>query len=395
MATVRQPVLRARPAKKNIGYSVSRFIHLYLGLSLGLIFVLAGLTGSALVFYVELDELLNPALQLSEEQANQQLQTYEAIYQALKQSQPERNGAWRLEVPRHGQAMVMARYYKAKEKEHLHFAPLISWVNPYTAEVVSTRFWGDYAMTWIYDLHYELLLDATGKILMGIIGALLLAVVFFGVYLWWPKPAKLKSALTFKPNASTERFVFDLHKVSGIYGVLMLILLLLSGAILELPDYFNPLLNAVSPLYRTPSHLTSEILAGKPRMNLDDAVNIAQNRYPNARLRWIETPENELGTYNIKLYQPDEPSERFPKTTVWIDQYSGKLLSVRDPMSQGFGDSFLSWMHPLHSGEIAGFAGRILVCASGFLPLILYVTGYLRWRQKRRAKAKKTTSSST
>ena len=40
-------------------------IHLYLGLSLGLLFVLAGLTGSLLVFYVELDEIINPKLQIS------------------------------------------------------------------------------------------------------------------------------------------------------------------------------------------------------------------------------------------------------------------------------------------------------------------------------------------
>ena len=41
-------------------------LHLYIGLSLGFIFVLAGLTGSLLVFYVEIDELLNPALQIAE-----------------------------------------------------------------------------------------------------------------------------------------------------------------------------------------------------------------------------------------------------------------------------------------------------------------------------------------
>ncbi|MBK8816981.1 MAG: PepSY domain-containing protein [Methylococcaceae bacterium] len=375
--------------KKRNGYPLWLNLHLYLGLSIGLIFVLAGLTGSALVFYVELDELLNPALQITEEQSRQKPQPYEALFQSIRKSQPERNGAWRLEAPRHSQAMVMARYYKAKEKEHVHFAPLIAWVNPYTAEVVSTRFWGDYVMTWIYDLHYELLLDTTGKILMGIIGILLLFVVLIGVYLWWPKPGKLKSALTFKPNASTERFIYDLHKVNGMYGLLVLFLLLVSGAILELPDYFNPLLNKLSPLYEPPANFSSGTL-DKTRISLDEAVTIATNRYPQAQVRWIETPANERGTFNIKLYQDGEPSKRFPKTTVWIDQYNGKIVSMREPKSQGFGDTFLNWMHPLHSGEIAGLPGRILVLASGFVPLALYVTGLLRWRQKRRAKIRKT-----
>jgi uncharacterized iron-regulated membrane protein len=41
-------------------------LHLYLGLSFGIIFTVLGLTGSLLVFYIDLDEFLNPSLQISE-----------------------------------------------------------------------------------------------------------------------------------------------------------------------------------------------------------------------------------------------------------------------------------------------------------------------------------------
>lgn len=360
-------------------------LHLYLGLSLGLVFVLSGLTGSALVFYVELDEIINPVLQITTAQSQQKPQSYETIFQALSKSQPDRTGAWRLEMPRHNQAMMMARYYKAKEKEHLHFAPLIAWVNPYTAEVVSTRFWGEFVMTWIYDLHFSLLLDKTGKILMGIAGIVLLVLVFAGLYLWWPKSGKLKSAFVIKQKASTERFVYDLHKVNGVYSLFIVVLLLVSGAILELPDYFNPLLAKLSPLYQPAANLSS-VAADQTRISLDKAVLVATALYPNTELRWIETPSNSQSAYRIMLYQNGEPSKRFPKTTVWIDQYSGKVLSVREPRSETFGDTFLNWMHPLHSGEIAGLPGRIIVFISGFIPCVLYVTGLLRWQQKRKAK---------
>ncbi len=366
-------------------YKVWLNIHLYSGLSIGLIFVLAGLTGSLLVFYVELDEILNPKLQIPEQQMRQQPQSLETLYQALKQAHPERTGAWRFEMPRHKQAMMMARYYKAKEKEHVHFAPLMAWVNPYTAEVVSNRFWGDYAMTWIYDLHYELLLDKTGKIIMGIIGIFLLVTVMFGVYLWWPKAGKFKTALTFKANSSKERFHYDLHKISGIYGLMLLILLLVSGVVLELPDYFNPLLNRLSPLH-TPEKIISAPAHGQPRLSVDLAVNQAVKHYPNAQLRWIETPSNDNDAFNVRLYQEGEPSIRFPKTIVWIDQYNGQVLSVRDPKNQSSGDVFLNWMHPLHSGEIAGLPGRIIVVICGFVPVILFYTGFVRWLQKRKAK---------
>jgi uncharacterized iron-regulated membrane protein len=380
-------VRKNKPASPNRRrwYQLWLNIHLYLGLNAGLIFVLAGLTGSLLVFYVELDELINPQLKISQTQAQQAPQAYEAIYQALQQAHSGRNGAWRLEIPRHDRAMMMARYYKAKEKGHLHFAPLIAWVNPYTAEVVSSRFWGDYLMTWIYDLHYELLLDKTGKIIMGIIGVLLLISTLIGVYLWRPKTGKFKAALSFKANASRERFHYDLHKVSGMYSLIVLLILIVSGVILELPDYINPIINKLSPLHKA-DKVSSMPLGDNSRIPVDDAVSVAHKLYPNAQLRWIETPSNPKDAYFIRFYQDGEPSIRFPKTTVWIDQYSGKPIWVNDPVYQSAGDTFLNWMHPLHSGEIAGMAGRVIVLLSGLVPAILFCTGFVRWRQKRGAK---------
>lgn len=359
--------------------------HLYLGLSAGLIFVLAGLTGSLLVFYVELDEIINPELQILAAQAQKQPQSYEAIFQSIQHAHPERNAAWRLEMPRHPQAMMMARYYTPVEKAGLSFAPLIAWINPYTSEVVSSRFWGEFVMTWLFDLHYALLLDETGKILMGITGFILLIPVISGIYLWWPASGKWRQAFSIKRHASKPRFIFDLHKTNGVYSFMVLLLLLISGAVLDLHTVFTPVINYLSPMYQAKTNHSND-QAGGSRITLDQAAVIAAACYPEAQLRWIETPNGPIGTYRIVLYQQGEPSLRFPKTTVWIDQYSGTVLSIRDPREEHAGDTFMNWLHPLHNGEIAGMTGRILVFISGFVPVILYVTGIIRWLQKRRAK---------
>jgi uncharacterized iron-regulated membrane protein len=359
-------------------------VHLYLGLSVGLVFVLAGLTGSALVFYVELDEWLNPELQISAQTAQQTPQSYEVWLQALNQAHPERTGAWRIELPRHSQAMATARYYKPKETEHLHFAPYMVSINPYTAQVVSSRFWGQSLMTWLYDLHYTLLLDKTGKTIMGIIGFVLLIMLITGVYLWLPAPNKWRSALTLKRHSSMARFIFDLHKLNGIYGLALLLLLILTGILLELPHTFNPLINQLSPLSQTPKVKSNT--EQTERISVDRAVNIALHRYPKTQLRWIETPSDKEGTYRIMLYQDGEPSLRFPKTILWIEQYTGEILAIRDPKQQSSGDTFITWLHPLHSGEIAGLTGRWLIFITGFIPAVLYVTGFIRWQQKRVAR---------
>ncbi len=183
--------------------------------------------------------------------------------------------------------------------------------------------------------------------------------------------------------------IFDLHKTHGVYSFAILLLLLVSGVILELPTVFKPAINYLSPLYQAPAN-QSPYRPGYVRISLDRAAAIATARYPEAVLRWIETPDGQEGCYRIILYQQGEPSFRFPKTTVWIDQYSGAVLSTRNPRLEQSGDTFINWLHPLHNGEIAGIAGRLLVFISGFIPAILYVTGLIRWRQKRKAHQIKT-----
>lgn len=358
-------------------------MHLYLGLIFGLFFVMTAVTGSLLAFYVEIDELLHPEL-IIEGKANQQKQSYETLFQALKVTEPTRDKAWRLELPEDPNGIVTARYYKPTETEHLAFAPLMVSLNPYTAEVVSNRFWGDFAMTWIYDLHFTLLLDTNGRLAISIIGIFIFLSLCTGIYLWWPSKHVLKTAFTFKRHTSRQRNNYDIHKLTGIYSLPILVVIVATGVLLGLPPV-KPAVNALSALY-SPENTQSTLIDNKQRLPLDHIVNIAQQQFTTANVKWIETPDGITGSYRINLRQEGEPSQRFPKTNVWLDQYSGKILAIRDVYKDSAGDTFLRWLHPLHSGQAFGLTGRIIVCISGLLPIILFVTGIIRWRQKQRKK---------
>ena len=73
---------------------------------------------------------------------------------------------------------------------------------------------------------------------------------------------------------------------------------------------------------------------------------------------------------------------RFPKTHLYLDQYTGKELAVYDPRVD-WGDTILDWLVPLHDGKAFGMTGRVIVMLEGLIPLLLFVTGFLRWNQKR------------
>lgn len=121
-------------------------------------------------------------------------------------------------------------------------------------------------------------------------------------------------------------------------------------------------------------------------IGIDKAVSIAQTVFPEAELRWIETPNDAQGCFRINLLQAVEVSRRFPKTNVWVDQYSGNILHVHNPFEFTAGDTFIRWLHPLHSGEAFDMPGRLLVLLTGLTCPLLFVTGILRWLQKQRVK---------
>jgi len=359
-----------------------RALHLYLGLNLGLLLTLTGITGSVLVFYQELDPILAPEL-LAKPSANPPL-SWEATYQTLRRAEPERPHGWRLENPENPLRTVTARYYKPIETERKSFAPLLVSVDRYTGQVVRRHLWGDSLTTWLYDLHYALLLDRPGKLVMAVIGGLLLIALISGLVLWWPHSGKWRTALTLKKRASSERLIYDLHKLAGVYGWLVFAVLAITGIALEIPEYVKPLVMQAAPMHDPPNPRSRQ--SGGKTIDVDTAVSAGMARYPNATLVWIETPNDAAGSYRINLRQPGEPGRRFPKTNVWIDQYSGEVLAVNAPENFSGGELFWSWLHPLHSGEAFGLPGRLLIFAAGPLCALLYATGLVRWLQKRRSR---------
>lgn len=156
-------------------------------------------------------------------------------------------------------------------------------------------------------------------------------------------------------------------------------------------SYVTALVNLFAPVTEDPEGLESTLFAGVRPISVAQAVAVAQQVLPDAPLTAVVTPDGPTGVYNIKLRRPGEVYNRNEASTVWIDQYSGKVLAYRDRSQSTAADTFLALLPSLHNGEALGLPGRITVCITGFMPLVLYVTGVMRWLQKRRpAKQPKT-----
>jgi uncharacterized iron-regulated membrane protein len=359
-------------------------VHLCLGLLLGGAFALLGLTGSFLVFYPEIDRGLNP--ELVNPSVMHSPPSVQAWFDHLHAQFPQRKGPWRIEIPRSTDQVVFARYLKPEETDPNVFAPMVVALDPNSGAVLNARMWGDYLVTWVYDLHYSLLMGKLGTVLVSLLGMALLVSVVLGVYLWLPRGKQRLIKAVPKVRTGSKKAIYDMHSYTGAYGAVLLLLMVVTGVGLATPQWVEPVVNLFSVRMEKQTVYSAIPMPGAKRITADQAISAGLAVFPTAKLRWIEAPIKVEDVYVLRLQQPAEPSQRFPKTFVWIDQFSGQVLANRDALKVSSGDVFFDWLHPLHNGEAFGLTGRILAFFSGLLPLALLLTGWIRWRQRRKAK---------
>ena len=372
-------------------------IHLWLGLSLGLWLALIGLTGAILVFFYELEEIAHPQLFTVQPQPGGQavFRPVGEIMRAAGESLPA------------GARSGFAYYPRTDAGAYWFFyeVPLTgsedsavdSWqvfVNPYNAEVLGKWlvkadedwFPREFFM-FVFALHDALLLPwEVGGLLVGIIAVFACVSVFFGLYLWWPKHGRWARALTFKAGASSKRLVFDLHNLSGLYLMPVLLAVLVSGIFFNLPDQFFWVVRQFSPETQSRYEIKSQ-LPDRPRqtLDMDKIMHIARTAYPEGRPDWLYMPVEPDAAYTVCFNGVKSVSYFADRRCVVMDQYTGKVLHVAASSAGTGGDTFVTWQWPLHSGQAFGMTGRILVLLSGLALPVLFVTGVLRWLHKRRS----------
>ncbi len=368
--------------------------HLWLGLSLGLILAIAGTTGSILVFWHELDSWINPELRLIQNPPLQ-MSRYESIDEiiiAAQRAYPNGTQPGVAEFRRIGENSTVMFFGRDMSKSPSETNIYNVFVDPYTAVVKGVRLFYDAEnplkhalMGFVFKLHYALLMKDIARLAVGWICSVLMISVLSGLIVWWPLTGQWRNALKLKRGASSTRLVFDLHKTVGFYTALVLLTVLLSGVYLNLPDQFLSVMRLFVSDSRTAfSSTLPEISA--PSLLPSAALKVVETRYPDSQLLTMTIPTNPKAVYKVCHRDNHGLSEHWiQERCVVVDQYSGAILNIEDAESGSAGDRFLQWQWYLHSGQALGLMGRLLVFITGLACPVLFVTGVLRWQQKRRA----------
>ncbi len=357
-------------------------IHLALALTAGLLFAFAGLTGSLLVFDHFLDERINSHMMLTPHQGKH-LPLEQII--SLAQAFPEENGsADAIHYPRtsDGVYTVMLRPQKGTSgKDAMEL-----FIDPVTGDLLGKRMRGQGLMATIYHLHASLLSGKTGKTILGILAILVLISIITGVLLWWPL---LKAGVRIAFFVRPTKWVFDLHKSSGILFAPILFLIAFTGIHLTLPQMTKPVVTLFSAETKLPRNLkSSKTTSQSGTITADEAVQIAEKTMPGCRLMSVDLPAKADDAYRVFVRQVGEVGDLRGVGRIWIDRYSGEVLGTRDWNKFTFADTYFRIQLALHNGDAFGLIGRWLFLLAGLMPAILYVTGFVLWWRKKRSKGR-------
>ena len=355
-----------------------RRVHLWLGLSLGLLFALLGLTGSALVFYTGIDAALHPVVEGGRSDGAPDLTSpvWDRALAAGRARWHDPAGKWTIEVTGEGGA-IPARFYPSSGHGH-HADRMMVWFSPDGGRIVRAEPWGGYLMSWLYQLHMALLAGDLGGQVVGWSGVAMLLLLATGIAVWWPR-GSWRKAVAFKRDAAPIRRLRDLHKLSGLWSMALLFVLVATGILLALPAVTRALLR--------PDAIPAPKSMGGPGAGttIVRAFDVAHRALPDGRIVFIDIPGAHDAPIRVRLQVPGDPHARFPGSYVFIDRVSGQVLAVHDVRRANSGTAVASWIRTLHDGTVGGLATRILAVVAGFVPSLLWVTGILHWLRRRRA----------
>ena len=345
-------------------------VHLWLGLTLGVVGALLGISGCILVYDHEIDAWLHPArYDVSGSDIAFKVSDYVRIAEAALGGKA-RASMVRLPDREIGPIIVFARVDGGFQRVY---------VDPSDGDVLD-RATGRDLIAWMHNFHESLMLrDLYGREIVGTVGIAMLISSLSGIYLWWPKGRFRRETFGFRRGFALHR---NLHYTVGFWGALVLAMLSFTGIFLGFPEAGRSVVAAFGKVAASPRGIQSTSAEGKP-IGVDEAVEIALRTYPESRVTSIGLPAGPRGVYRVSVRDSDDENAR-TGASVFVDPRSRDVLYRIDRTTRGGGDTFLLWQRMLHEGSVFGEAGKVVVFLGGLMPPILVVSGLMIWLRKRR-----------
>lgn len=206
---------------------IFRQIHLWLSVPFGLIIALICFSGAMLVFENEVVELTRHELYYVKKVETVPL-SVDRLLEEVELTLPDSVSVTGISIfpdPERTWQVNLSRPHRAS-----------MYVDPYTGEIKGKYERPAFFVT-MFRLH-RWLLDSMraedgvfwGKMIVGVSTLLFVVVLISGIVIWWPRTRKaLKNSLSISVGRGFRRFWYDLHVAGGMYALLFLLAMALTG----------------------------------------------------------------------------------------------------------------------------------------------------------------------
>ena len=351
------------------------WIHTWLGLACGFIFLVILFTGSITVFRPELDRWMNPALRHVAPAGSLDLDGIAAVLE--KRARPRRHRA--IHLPSSRMPAIQVSYFSKTRRGFV-----TDYLEPTTLEPLEKISGGG---SWLFDeLHNKLFIlpfGSQGRKLVAIVSIVALAVMISGI---WIHKGHFRKLFVLRPKGGTGRALVDLHTTMSLIALPFHLLLTVSG-IWIIGTVLLP--HGIGSVYDTRSDFFHDAYGNFERQaTQEDAPMTSVNSLLDQAVEMWGT--NVAGQFSIGLagdrnafvtFQTS-PDNRLTEAAdkITFDGVTGELLEreSRHPFSK-----FKSLMDGLHRAAFRSYSIRWLYFVLGLAGSAMVATGLLFWLEKR------------
>ncbi|WP_165814789.1 PepSY-associated TM helix domain-containing protein [Labrenzia sp. 011] len=206
-----------------------------------------------------------------------------------------------------------------------------------------------------------------------------------GIYLWWPRKwtwRVVKLNLLFRRNLPTAKARdYNWHHVFGIWALVPLLAVVLSGVVISYPWASNLVATAFGPA----SPLQPGQVASDQRQDQQGAVGDPVSFQAIADM--LRETEPAWRTLSIKLPKDQEDSvlvtvdtgngaQLARQKTYTVSRVTGDILATSSVDDQPLGRRVRVFLRFLHTGEVYGVFGQTLAGLSSLAAVFLFYTGF-------------------
>ncbi|EJL69713.1 PepSY-associated TM helix domain-containing protein [Chryseobacterium populi] len=379
-------------------------LHLWFGLSVGLIVFMVALTGTLYVFKDEIQNTTRKeAIYVKKESVKELPLSIVLLREKVALELNEKFQVSSVEIPLNKNKSYRFLYYEKNKKGWNYFNEVLInkqvYINQYTGEILGIYNEKYDLFPILKSIHWSLLLKSEwGAYVVGIPVILFIIMLITGIVLWWPQNKKARKGrfwFNWKNIKTWKRKNYDLHNILGFYASFIALLLSVTGIYFTYPyvkNGFTFVLSGSADLPKEKEIKSPDSLVVKNSRVFDLTLQETRKLYSSSSsfripLNGKNKKGKELKNIPVTVYQKEGRfSER---NLLFFDKYSGNILSNKPHQKLNTAEKYANANYDIHTGSYFGIVGKVIWFIAGLVCTSLPVTGFMVWWGKRKKQGKK------